>query len=327
MLQQNKSVATQSDRAIIITRAFDAPRELVWKAWTDPQHIEQWWGPKGFTTRVIEMDLRPGGQSRYVMVGPDGTEYPVKGVFRELIPLERIVATDEFDEGFEQVTSADLPQGVVTTTIFEEFEGKTKLTLQIVHPSADDRRKHEEMGVVAGWNSTFDCLDEYLVNQSAQQRNGLTITLPSDREILITRVFNAPRRLVFAAWTQPEHVKHWFGGCSSMKLVICDINLRVGGTWRYVLHDPNTGTDFGLSGEYREIAPPERLVATERYESVPNSDRLNTLTLTEHGGKTTLCIRIQHPSKEQRDGHLQSGMELGLRATLDGLEEHLKSMV
>ncbi|MBW4422671.1 MAG: SRPBCC domain-containing protein [Myxacorys californica WJT36-NPBG1] len=162
MVKQTGSTGTESDRTITITRVFNAPRELVFKAWTDPKHIEQWWGPKGFTTRVLELDLRPGGRSRYVMVGPDGTEYPGKGVFREIVPPERIVTTDEFDEGFDKVMDADLPQGMVLTALFEELDGKTKLTLQIVHESADDRRKHEEMGVVAGWNSSFDCLDEYL---------------------------------------------------------------------------------------------------------------------------------------------------------------------
>ncbi|MEH2007616.1 SRPBCC domain-containing protein [Nostoc sp.] len=162
MLEQNNSTSTQSEREIIITRVFNAPRELVFKAWTEPKHIAQSWGPKGFTTRVTQMDLRPGGEWRYVMIAPDGTEYPVKGVFREIVPPERIVTSDEFDEGFEQVIKADLPQGIVITAIFEEVDSKTKLTLQIVHESADDRRKHEEMGVVAGWNSTFDCLDEFL---------------------------------------------------------------------------------------------------------------------------------------------------------------------
>ncbi|MEP0755700.1 SRPBCC domain-containing protein [Trichocoleus sp. Lan] len=119
-------------------------------------------GPKGFTTKVTELDLRPGGKSRYVMIGPDGTEYPVKGVFREVVPLERIVTTDEFDEGFEKVVNADLPKGIVMTVLFEDLDGKTKLTLRIVHESAEDRRKHEEMGVIGGWNSSFDCLDEFL---------------------------------------------------------------------------------------------------------------------------------------------------------------------
>lgn len=128
----------------------------------DPKHVVQWWGPKGFTTRVTELDLRPGGKWRYVMIGPDGTEYPAKGVFREIVPLERIVTSDEFDEGFEKVMNADLPRGMVTTAIFEDLGSNTKLTLRIMHEFTEDRRKHEEMGVIEGWNSSFDCLDELL---------------------------------------------------------------------------------------------------------------------------------------------------------------------
>lgn len=327
MLKQNSSTDTQNEREIVITRVFNAPRELVFKVWTEPKHIEQWWGPKGFTTRVTELDFRPGGQWRYVMVGPDGTEYPVKGVFREIMPPERIVTSDEFDEGFEQVVQADLPSEIIEAiAIFEDLNNKTRLTLRIMHHTAEDRRKHEEMGVIAGWNSSFDCLDEFLVKMAANSGDGLTLTLPSDREIVVTRVFNAPRRLVFEAWTQPEHVKRWFGGCRSMTMTVCEIDLRVGGTWRYVLHDSSSGTNHGFSGEYCEIVPPERLVSTERYEPIVNSDRLNTLTLTEQDGQTTLHVHIQHSSAEQRDGHLQSGMEVGLRETLNRLEELLISM-
>ncbi|HEY9735586.1 MAG TPA: SRPBCC domain-containing protein [Trichocoleus sp.] len=152
---------TQDERTIVITRRFNAPRELVWRVWTESAHIAQWWGPQGFTTRVEEMDLRPGGKSRYIMVGPDGTEYPAEGVFQEIVPMERIVTTDEFGEGYEQ-TGVDLPQGMVLTVLFEDLGDQTQLTLHIVHPTVEERRKHEEMGVVGGWNSSFDCMDEYL---------------------------------------------------------------------------------------------------------------------------------------------------------------------
>ncbi|NJR61977.1 MAG: hypothetical protein HC769_26000 [Cyanobacteria bacterium CRU_2_1] len=326
MLKQNSSAQTQNDREIMITRIFNAPRELVFKAWTEPKHIEQWWGPQGFTTRVTEMDLRPGGQWRYVMIAPDGTEYPAKGVFREIVPPERIVTSDEFDQGIEKVLDADLPQGMVLTILFEDLAGKTKLTIQIVHDSADDRRKHEEMGVIAGWNSSFDCLDEHLTTLVENHRGNLTLTLPSEREIVVTRTFNAPRRLVFEAWTQPEHVKRWFGAYGNMEVPVCEIDLRVGGNWRYVLRDPSNGTEYGFSGEYREIVPPERLVVTERYEPVPGSDHVNTLTLTERDGKTMLHVHILYQSVEHRDGHLQSGMETGMRETLDRLEELLNAM-
>jgi len=152
------------NNALVITRIFDAPRKLVWQAWTQAQHLEQWWGPQGFRTKVVELDLRSGGKTHYVMIGPDGTEYPVEGVFSEIVAPERIVTTDEFGEGFEVPSDDDLPKGIVLTVRFEDLAGKkTKLTLQMTHASPEDREKHEKMGVVAGWHSSFNCLDEYLV--------------------------------------------------------------------------------------------------------------------------------------------------------------------
>jgi uncharacterized protein YndB with AHSA1/START domain len=165
----SSSSPTGSDRQIVITREFDSPRRLVWEAWTDPHHVAQWWGPRGFQTRVDELDLRAGGAWRYVMIGPDGAEYPVKGVFREVVPLERIVTTDEFDEDYQHPAKIDLPRGIILTCTFEDLAGeRTRLTMRIVHRTAEDRRKHEEMGVVPGWHSSLDCLDEHL----AKRRNG-----------------------------------------------------------------------------------------------------------------------------------------------------------
>lgn len=163
-MNKNDSTDAQCNREIVITRIFNAPRKLVFEVWTQPEHVAQWWGPKGFTTRVTEIDLRPGGKWRYVMISPDGKEYPAKGVFREIVPPERIVTTDEFDEGFEKVMNTDLPKGIVMTAVFDDLIDKTKLTLRIMHESVEERRKHEEMGVVAGWNSSLDCMDEYLAN-------------------------------------------------------------------------------------------------------------------------------------------------------------------
>ncbi|MEO0827787.1 MAG: SRPBCC family protein [Cyanobacteria bacterium J06642_9] len=154
-----------SELEIVITRVFNAPRELVFQVWTEPDHIAQWWGPKGFTTRVTELDLRPGGTWRYVMTSPEGKEYPVKGVFREIIPPERLVTTDRFDGVSEQ--GADLPQEMVTTAAFEDLGNQTKLILTTTHPSVEERRKHEEMGAIGGWNSSFDRLQDYLENKMA----------------------------------------------------------------------------------------------------------------------------------------------------------------
>ena len=148
---------TEEDSAdIVIERVFDAPRELVWKAWTDPEHVARWWGPHGMTTRVNELDLRPGGSWRYVMLGPDGFEMPQRGVFSEVVPPELIATSAEFEVGM------DAPHRMTLRYQFDDLGDKTKMTMTITHASADERREHEAMGVVEGWNANFDSLVEYV---------------------------------------------------------------------------------------------------------------------------------------------------------------------
>ncbi|MEZ6190191.1 MAG: SRPBCC domain-containing protein [Phycisphaerales bacterium] len=164
-----KTPAT-TEHAILITRVFNAPRELVWRAWTQPEHVEKWFGPKGFSTTVEKQELRVGGRSRFVMHGPDGKDYPCEGTYLELVPMERIVTTDEFAEDFENATGTDLPAGIILTVLFEDVgddAAKTRVTLRIQHPTAEEKKKHEDMGVVGGWNSTLDCLEEQLAAMQA----------------------------------------------------------------------------------------------------------------------------------------------------------------
>jgi uncharacterized protein YndB with AHSA1/START domain len=158
------AVEMANENVIEIIREFDAPRDLLWDVWTESKHIEKWFGPKGFDTRVDEMDLRVGGKSRYVMIGPDGKEYPGKGTFLEVSPKDRIVSTDEFGDDFEKAAGgADLPQGMILTTLFDVVsEKKSKLTIRVAHPTPEDKKKHEAMGVVDGWKSSLEKMDEYL---------------------------------------------------------------------------------------------------------------------------------------------------------------------
>lgn len=160
----------------------------------------------------------------------------------------------------------------------------------------------------------------------ARNRDALTIILPSDREIVLTRVFNAPRRLVFEAWTKPEHVKRWYG-CSIMTLPICEIDLRVGGAYRYVMRD-REGAEHTMRGVYREIDPPSRLAYTEQYVTAgfTSNEALVTVIFAEHDGMTTLTSNILHQSKADRDGHLNAGMERGAGEVYDRLAEHLVTM-
>jgi uncharacterized protein YndB with AHSA1/START domain len=146
-----------------------------------------------------------------------------------------------------------------------------------------------------------------------------TVTLPTDEQILITREFDAPKHLVYRAWTTPELVERWWSGQRG-KVVLAEIDLRVGGTWRYVM-EANGGFEVGFHGEYREIVPNERIVSTEVYEGMPDAWALNTITFTEADGRTTLEILVQHSNKEERDGHINSGMEAGMQESMDALEQ------
>ena len=159
-------------------------------------------------------------------------------------------------------------------------------------------------------------------------RNDLTVsvTTPSDCEIVLTRTFNAPRELVWEATTKPEHVRKWYG-CSAMTLAECTIDLRVGGSYRYTMRGAD-GVDHTMTGVYREIVAPERVVHTERYETTgfTSADAMVTMTLTEQGGRTRLQTVVLHPNKESRDDHLNAGMESGARETFDRLEALLATL-
>jgi uncharacterized protein YndB with AHSA1/START domain len=149
-----------------------------------------------------------------------------------------------------------------------------------------------------------------------------TVELPTEDQILITREFDAPKHLVWEAWTNPELVKRWWHA-NRGEVTHAEIDLRVGGTWRYVAMTPD-GVEVGFHGEYREIVPNERIVSTEAYEGIPDADAnatVNTMTLAEVDGRTTLTVLVQAPSKEVRDAIIDSGMEAGMQDALDLLEE------
>jgi uncharacterized protein YndB with AHSA1/START domain len=150
----------------------------------------------------------------------------------------------------------------------------------------------------------------------------LTITTPSDQEIVMTREFDAPRDLVFEAHTSCEHMSRWWGP-RKYEFASCEIDFRPGGKWR-IMHRGPEGEEYGFRGEYREIVPPERIVWTFEFEGFPGSVSVETLTLEEHDGKTTLTATSVYNTVEERDGMLQSGMEEGAKETMERLDEYLE---
>jgi uncharacterized protein YndB with AHSA1/START domain len=153
----------------------------------------------------------------------------------------------------------------------------------------------------------------------------LKVTTPTEREIAMTRVFDAPRSLVFEAHTKPELVKRWLGVHAGWSLAVCEIDLRVGGAYRYVWRGRD-GAEMGMGGVYREVVAPERIVATEKFDqSWYPGEAVNTITMVEQGGKTTLTVTVRYESREARDAVLKTPMEQGMAAGFDKLAELLAS--
>ena len=165
-MARNDLIGERGTQKIQIIRIFDAPRELVWKAWTDPQHFRRWWGPKDYTCPFCEMDFRVGGKYLNCMRSPEGREYWGTGVFREIIPMERIVFTDCFADEHGNVVPAthygmspDFPLEMLVIVTFEDLDGKTKMTLEHIGISTGPDRE----GAQQGWNESFDKLAESLM--------------------------------------------------------------------------------------------------------------------------------------------------------------------
>jgi len=158
-----------------------------------------------------------------------------------------------------------------------------------------------------------------------KNRGGLEITASGDREIVMTRVFDAPRRLVFEAYTRPELIKRWLGVFGGWTMPVCEVDLRVGGTYRWLWRNVD-GSEMGVRGVYREVTAPDRLVNTEKFdESWYRGESLITTVFVEQGGKTTLTVTMRYESREARDGVLKSPMEGGVAESYDKLAALLAS--
>ena len=153
----------------------------------------------------------------------------------------------------------------------------------------------------------------------------LQVTTPSDREIVMTRVFDAPRRLVFDAWTKPELIKRWLGVRAGWSMVVCEVDLKVGGVYRYVWRGPDG--DMGMGGVFREIVRPERIVCTEQFDDPwYEGEAVDTVVLVEKSGKTTATTTVLYKSREVRDAVIKSGMSSGVAESYDTLDGILASM-
>ena len=310
---KNKDILT-------ITRIFDAPRDLIWKAWTNPKLLKLWWGPKDFTSPVANIDLRVGGKYLNCMRGPDGKDYWSTGVYREIAPRERIVTTDSFADEKGNIVPAseygmtgDWPLELIVTVTFEDIGDKTKMTLKHEGIPAGMMREMTE----AGWNQSFDKLVENIVPGDRTK----IIAERGKQEIVITRIFDAPRNLVFEAYTDPKLIARWCGP-RRFATIVDKMDLKPGGIWRFINRD-KAGREYAFHGVYHEVRSPERLVHTFEFEDIPGHVSLETVTFVELNGRTRVTGKSVFQTVEDRDGMLESGMEEGASETMDRLAELL----
>ena len=297
-----------------IERVFDAPRDLVWKAFTDPDQIAQWFGPVGYSVprESVEFDMRVGGKQSFMMV-PDDPTWPEAG--------ENTGTIEELVEGELLVTGEDIKPELV------ELFGSDRIEMRLeFHDEPGDRtrivlRQGPYGDIIGdahtGWTSSFTKLDRLL---GVTEGGRVVITPRGDREIVIARTFNAPAQAVWDAITDPQLVAQWWGGRRG-EVAHTEADVRVGGTWRNVMVTPD-GTEVAFHGEFKELDEPKRLVSTEVYEAMPDFPSLNTVTLVEDGkGATRLETVVLAANTQARDMQLGSGMEIGVQEGYDLLEE------
>jgi uncharacterized protein YndB with AHSA1/START domain len=273
----------RSSPEIVVSRVFTAPRELVWRAMTDPLQVAQWWGPRGFSTTIEQMDFRVGGVWQQTMHGPDGTNYPNRSVFLEIVEPERIVYSHGGGREGRPGTT------FVAHWIFEVVEpGKTRLTMRMVFAGPDERHfVVKQFGALEGGKQTLMRLSEHLAR-------GRSVPF------VLTREFSAPRDLMWKTWTERDRLMQWFGP-KGFTMPVATMDLRPGGTFHFSLQAPDGKTMWGKF-VYREITPPEKLVWINSFSDPEGGltrhpfsatwplEMLTEATFTEHEGKTTVTI-------------------------------------
>lgn len=285
---------------ITAVRLFDAPRQMVWAAMTDPTLIPLWWGPKAYATFVEQFDLHPGGTWRFIQRDAAGKEFAFHGVTQEVVPFERIVQTFNFE---------GMPPGhaLVQTMVFEDQDGKTRLTQTAKYLNLQDLDGMVQAGMESGLRESFGRLAELA---------------RAKKELTITRVFDAPRQMVWAAWTDPAIFAKWWGP-SLFTTPVVELDVRPGGAIYIVMQDP-AGGKYPMRGFFKEVKAPERIVFSSFVsfsgdDAAPDIENLNTVIFEKMDGKTRLTLQVQVvKSTPAAEGPL-SGQEMGWRQSIGKL--------
>lgn len=323
--EEDESAGIAGEREIVITRVVNAPRHMVWAAWTDPHQVVQWWGPKGFRTTIETMDVRTGGVWKHVMHGPDGTDYPNKSVFTEVLAPQRIV----FACGGGRAGGPGIQ--FISTWTFEELGPRTRVTIHMIFPSVRERDTVvREYGAVEGGRQTLARLDEHLAVHGRPGAAGA--------EFLIRRLFAAPREIVFRAFTDPEQMRQWWGPRGAA-VGTSNMDLRPGGIYHYGMTMPDGATMWGKF-VFREIVEPSRIVFVNSFSDANGGltrnpfnpgwplELLSTITFEEEAQGTLLTVRwmpLDSTPAEERAvfAGAKESMQMGWTGTLDQLAGYL----
>ncbi|MGE0056275.1 MAG: SRPBCC family protein [Hyphomicrobium sp.] len=236
--------AKSKSNVITLTRVYDAPLQSVWDAWTIPEEVAQWWGPRGFTLTTHSRDLKTGGHWHYTMHGPDGTDYENTTQYLEVVPLQRMV----YDHGGHK----DRPPLFRVTVLFTERNGRTQLDMSMSFATPEIATEMRGFIKKAGGESTWDRLAEYLGKR-----------LKGAEQFFISRTFDAPIEQVYEMWTDPEHLAQWLPPTgATMSFVRAEP--RVGGTSIYVMTMPNGAVMYGRV-TYLALEKPNRIVYTQQF--------------------------------------------------------------
>jgi len=287
------------EKELTITRVLNAPIELVWKVWTDPDHIKNWWGPNGFTNTIFGMDLKPGGVWEFIMHGPDGKDYKNKSIFKEIIKHKQIVYEHISGPKF-QATVKFTPQGK-----------KTLLEWQMLFDTAEEREKTVK---------TFKA--DVGLKQNIFKLEGYLRSVSSEKEMTLTRVINAPRQIVFNAWTDPQQLQKWWGP-KGFTNPVCKADAIPGGEILIHMQAPDK-TIYPMDGEFHEIVEPEKLVFTTAALD-KNGNRLfeilNTVTFSDENGKTKIHLHAAVSNITEEGRPYLDGMNEGWNQSIDRLNE------
>ncbi len=297
-----------TSREITLTKIVDAPCDLVFKAWTEAEHLQRWWGPEGFTAPSVTSDAREGGAFRIVMRGPDGSDYPLTGTYREFDPPHRVVM-DATASGADEKPALE----AVTTLTFVDHDGKTEIT---VHERAVALIPGAGMmlaGMEAGMLQSLRRLDDFL--------SGAV-----DRQIVIARLIEAPRELVFDAWTSTDHLEHWWGP-NGFTLTTHEIDLRPGGSWRFTMHGPD-GVDYPNELVYGQVVRPELITFEHGSPGTDDPSFDGMVSFDDFIGKTFLSMRSVFTTKEHLDRVVEQHDAIeGGNQTLDRLVAYVATRV